>query len=854
MRPAYALGGIASYQLPPAPPIFGSLATPPDNGVSASSLTSGQVQLTGARTALVGTAGTAAALWGTAQSFMMLLDMDRELVDGRNIRMSAMGTLAGGTPSTNTTVRAASLQYVSLTSGTAAERGKFYFYIRGESAASAAWRMEVAIPASARGPYIALAWNDTTNGFLSIYDIPTATWYDSAAVAKPAGWGGCSQITNEIVLGGSGGYTFPGDNSVNRQNSSQWIGSFRDAVFAAVAMTKSNAIAILNGANVATELGGSSNVRLHAPCAVDGAFSATKSGTNSGSVTVTQQGTLFAGPSLKRQGATDYVTIDRRATVFGTNPGTTSATAQLSGTHGGTATGDLQIRQVGESGTVYRNWHTVTNTGSMGAWACVTTLNEASERCDIQARFSGAPTLIANSGVRHWVKPVIVFHGQSEVVLSMFNADSSRALGTAPVVPLTLNSTAGRVSFGALSFLNAYCRIQSAELPGYLGAEAVAIANMVGGNRPVHIVVNAISGTSMLALMNDADSSRQWQDTLDRCGSIANRDATGAIPVHTHIIGGWEAFYSGIDGVMKGAYRPFLTGVASNDIALADIDHWLFNGEFSDDAEVIIMPCNRASAVNAAGATATDTSTEANQRDQMRNWAHILGYTVGPEQKTHKLQGENAASGALVAATHPEDDDFEGDIEMAVQNAEGIRMALGLGTYPGSVFFETITAGTAANKVKLRLGLPRLQPGLGLAEDATGYSTAPQSGSYTYALHTKIASGDAGAGFEARIRPSGGSFGAWSKANVVSGVITDAATGEVELTLSASLGTGDTVEIEYHPGVPGAYATGTLTQAAWRAGSLFFTGTAPASIVSITDVQAIGFAVAGSNQALSFTA
>jgi hypothetical protein len=196
------------------------------------------------------------------------------------------------------------------------------------------------------------------------------------------------------------------------------------------------------------------------------------------------------------------------------------------------------------------------------------------------------------------------------------------------------------------------------------------------------------------------------------------------------IIAGWEAFYSGVDGVMKGAYRPFLTGEASNDIVLADIDHWLFDGDFSADAPVIIIPCNRASAVAAAGASATDASTEANQRDQMRNWAHILNYTVGPEMTVHKLEGENAASGALVAATHWENNDYEGDIWAAVLFARTGRMALGEETYPGTVFFETISAGTAANKVKVRLGLPRLQPGLGLAEDATGYSTGAQSGSF----------------------------------------------------------------------------------------------------------------------------
>jgi hypothetical protein len=833
---------------------FGSVAFPPENGVTASADTSGQVRLTGARTALVGAAGTAAALWGNAQSFMIVLEADRRLADGRNIRMGAIGSVA--VSSGTSTSRAFGLSYVSRTHGTAGERGNWYFFIRGETAASSGWLIPVSgMPADAQGPFIGMAWNDAVNGFLSICDTATGTWYDSAAVPKPAGWAGCSQITNEIVVGGDGSYVFPRDNSAARQNSNQWIGAFRDAIFANVVMTKADALAIFNGADPATQLGGAGNLRLHVPGAVNGVLSTAKSGTAAAGVTVEYQGTIHPGPSMTRQGAANYMTVARRAAVLATLPKTRVALTQFSGTHGGTATGTLQVRQVGRSGTVYSNWTNIPNTGAAGNWACSPVLAEAPEACDIQFRFSGAPELIANTGVRHWIKPVFIFHGQSEIVLSVFSAESARAIGTAPVLGVPLAAGAGRVSFGARSWTNAYCRIQSAELPGYLGAEAAAIANIISEERPAHIVVNAISGTSMLALMNDADASREWTDTLARCAEIGNRDANGAFPIHAHIID-WEAFYSGVDGVMRGAYRPLLTGVASNDIAQGVLNRWLFSGEFSNDAEVIIMPGNRASGVNAAGATASDTSLESDQRDQMRNWAHLLGYRIGPERTTHKLQGENAAGGALVSGTHPEDDDWEGDLEAAVFNAEALRMALGTSTFTAPVFFESIRAGSAADKVILRLGNPRQYPGLGLAEDATGYSTAAGVAlerAPAIRLHTKRTTGNAGAGFEARRRPNGGAFGAWSKANVTGGTVTSPR--DVELTLAWALAAGDTVEVRYHPGTPGAYSTATITQADWRAGALFFTG-APlaAPPASLADVRSIGFAVSGSNQALSFAA
>lgn len=113
---------------------------------------------------------------------------------------------------------------------------------------------------------------------------------------------------------------------------------------------------------------------------------------------------------------------------------------------------------------------------------------------------------------------------------------------------------------------------------------------------------------------------------------------------------------------------------------------------------------------------------------------------------------------------------------------------------------------------------------------------------YGAAMHVKRVGGNAGAGFEARI--DGGS---WSKANVTDGVIINAM--EVELTLSSTPTTS--VEIAYHSGRLGNYPSGTITQANWRAGALFFGGKALASDPSNYDeISTLGFAVAGSNQPL----
>lgn len=103
-----------------------------------------------------------------------------------------------------------------------------------------------------------------------------------------------------------------------------------------------------------------------------------------------------------------------------------------------------------------------------------------------------------------------------------------------------------------------------------------------------------------------------------------------------------------------------------------------------------------------------------------------------------------------------------------------------------------------------------------------------------------------GACFEANIDGGG-----WSKANVTSGEILDAATGEVELTLSSTPSTS--VAIRYMPGSTGNYTSGTITQANFRAGALYFTGEEYASGEpnSGDDLANLGWLVAGSNQALT---
>lgn len=852
MNLGLSLGLGAALALPTDAENFGSVMFPFENGRTTDTAKNGQFLVNNFRTQASGP-GSAAPFWQGPYAAVAICDPHRARVDGQNFPPCIMGTDA------NLADRSFVMNYSTNVVETTANRRTFAFGVRGE-AAPGTWLMRSAqIPLSARGPFAVYAYNDDINGYIHVLDIPTGTWYDGAAVAKPASWAGVSAaaFTNNLVVGGTGQYTFPADNSASFQNALQWRGSIGDILFANDALSKADVESIVNGASpvtVATTAG--ATAYCHIPMTSGGALSTSANTTFTG-ISLTQQGTVFPGGTLRRQSTANYITLDpiNAGEHFPVAFGSTQARIRIKGKVGG-LTGTLRWRLVRPNGNAITNWVDTGITPVAGAFDGHVTTTEFTGKAQIQVAMSSDMTVIGSSHVDCQSGPVIEIHAQSEANFSL--GDGRTAQGDATTLNPTISANGDTVLFGVLDG-----SVRSAlDQPGWLGNGSVALINYIRSKtgRSIMVRVNAVDGTSPLALMNDADTTRNWSDLVIARNFVQATGASGESVVTGHVVFGWEASLSPTN-VMPVAYKPLLTGVGASsgtydrtsNIPTANVNRWLFDGSSSANAKVVITPCNRAT--TGTGATDTDASIEADQRDHFRNYSHLYNYEVGPEMTAHRMEGETAAGGLPTGSvTRPEPNVWEGGPEGGIVMAEAVLEAAGIGTYPGPVFFESVVAGTAANKVKVRLGQPRPNPGQGLAEGVTGYNTAPQSGSYTYALHVKKTGGNAGAGFEARIRPSGGAFGAWSKANVTSGTITDAATGEVELTLSASLSAGDTVEILYLPGSTGRYAAGTITQENWRSGLLYFTGTtAPASLTGTADLIALGWQVAGSNQALTYT-
>lgn len=822
---------------------YGSVMMPFENGRHADSSTRGQFTVTGLRTAISGT-NSATDFWRGAYACVAICDPHRSRTDAQNHlpMVFASNTNQGA-------ARSMGLLYYPRAHPTAGLRQRFRFFVRGETAPGS-WIVDSAvIPDSARGPFAVYPYNDGTNAYLHVLDISSGTWYDGSAVAKPASWLGISTVamTHDFVVGCAGAVTFSTYDPTSPQSAAYWRGSIGTILLCNSAFSKARVEAIVNGADPLTEASADgATVRVLISPVAGGKLSPTVTGTVSG-LSITQQGVVYPGPTMRRQGTSAWLRLDPyfHPEHFPVENGQTEARIKLSGTVSG-LTGFLMYRVVLLDGRVWQGWTNSRIPVVDGAFSGHVLTPEFRGDAQIQVAMSSDMTVIACSHSDCQSGPVIHTLGQSEL---NFATNQGRVnTGAVAAFDPTLPPRAKNIVFAQRDLLSGYMLGSVTRHGSFIGEGAVGVINAIRAetDRSILICNHAESGTSIKQLLDDSDSTRNWTDFVGVCELISARGDNGEYIATGVVIAGWDASLSGGDNVVAAEYIPLLQGVASANITQAQIDHWLFDGTLSPSAQVVAHPMNRAT-VAAASATATDSSAEANQRDIARNYAHRLGYKIGPEWTAHKLQGENAASGVLVSGTHPEPGDWEGSIETGVVLGNGILLSLGISQYPGPVFFEHIRLGSAANKVIVELGDPRPYPGLGLSVGAPGYSTDEQIVARSaLRLHVKKNGGDPGAGFEASI-----DGGAWSKLNVTSGEIISGR--GLELTLASTPSVS--VAIRHKPGGTGNYSTATITQEAWRSGLLYFTGEEYASGEpnSVDDLVRLGHEVAGSNQELTLT-
>lgn len=730
----------------------------------------------------------------------------------------------------STTNRAFGLRYFPIGHFSDPTNQYWTFEMTGLTTDAGPWSCESSrsIPNSVRR-VVPVIRSDDANLQLDILDLATGTWYRGTPVAKPSGWAGLGRITDPLTIGGIPQEAFPPDNSASLQSNAFARGAFADLLIADRELSDADVEAIFTDGEDAVTRVGAAQTRLYCPLASNGqpdlSCRSHRAAIDGDQLAV--EGVVHPGPSMKRQGAS-YLSLGPQPYPLAIVSGDAGWLAQLTGKAAGVS-GQAQYRYVERGGDIVTDWadcaHTLVgddvtfDVPPLGAFHI--------QRLQVQLRFSDNPSLVAATHSDVHAAAHIAVWSQSEGVFatiqgrdasgfpSMLNPELADNAGTITLVDVDGNVIATDV------------------LPGLLGDGTVGMINAIRAKTqaPLVIALHAISGTSRRDLMDDARTDRQWADEEAAHLFVANRAASGAVPMTAHIDVGWEAD----DPVLQFGrlvFPPWLDGapLAGEAYTYGNIDHFIRDGSFTD-APYYVMTPNRATPANASASTTSDDRAEANQRDSQRNWGHVLDYELGVPTTMHSMQNESGGVLPSTAATHPQPDDIEGSYEMGFGLGDTVNLALNVGNYPGAVFYEAIGPGSASNKVIVQIGSPRRFPGENLSDPDVGYDSTGFAMPTNLTLKPKADAGDPRWAFEAKIDDAG----AFDLANVTAAEFISAT--QCELTLSADYVSGET-RIRCHPGSPGGYRDTAVNQQDWRDGQHRF-------IIDGDD-----FGVSGSNQDL----
>lgn len=479
---------------------------------------------------------------------------------------------------------------------------------------------------------------------------------------------------------------------------------------------------------------------------------------------------LLPGSHIRRQDTTNYLTIDTIPTgmVFGLPKGSTSRSVTFSGTAGG-YTGNVEVRIVGEDGTVHKDW-TVVGAISAGAWSGAITVNKMSQWCWLQARPASTPAVIAEMRDLFGVGFLVGVWGQSQCELFFQKRNGSVALDSGSLRKISVSAE------------RQYEQVTRKEKIFRLGAHTgsdgcAAFADQwvaYGDTTPLCLVAFAEQGTSSLQLVNDSDSARDWSDVT------AILDYLGDSQFTAHL---WQWGTSMVGAVQANVMNQFVSG----DNTLGQTDHYLEDGEFAAGWSFIMSPfCGSRGAT--AGPLDTDEKvTSGAARDEQIAWAVSEGYTVGPCINDLFLEGN--------ANSHQDLTNVKGNPLFGARLAMAVARDLSLdATTNPSVAGAAFTDGTE-DTISVTFTLPN---GGSLTTDGadaavTGFEVSDDSGS------------------------------TWSR----SGFSAEISGNTVVLTKTSGTWTGGgATQVRYDAGGPLAYGTST-NQADLLAGQLYETISTP---------------------------
>lgn len=556
---------------------------------------------------------------------------------------------------------------------------------------------------------------------IDLWDLKTGVQTPGPLVTPPVGWNGIQRLRENLSIGGTNEDDFPQDGPSDMfggQNGGYFGGQIGDVVFVDGPLSDIKINNIVSGNDIATEIG-ASNLRLHFIASDDDGLLLTTTSNKAAFTTTTAliRGQIFAGGTLRLQGAQslafDKLPFPAPAPVeipFAALEGKTNAekksillgleaTVLITGTTAGVS-GPLQMRITDEQGALVRDWETVlANVGP--SFSVLVPIPVHSERLNLQFAPNNFPSVLNKICV-----PILCGFGAVE--LGQSQVDYGLSQNAEATIKTTDLSKTFSGDNGYKAFLVTGGFTGTADLPSIVPGESnpalmgdgsvVQLDALVEEMGVPVIIYNAgISGTSVRALMNDADTSRQWSDFIALLSVNASRNVNGQRVVTT-IVYNWFSADPALEYTDQ-MLRPLLTGqesVTQSGIFIAqdDIDHWPRdpNGDINVTASFVIITANRSTTATVTDSDFSNPSLiRANQRNAaLLNPLSVDNIFLGPEIPVHKID-------LGVVGTHPDNEDELGVPVFSRVMKEGVLKGLGLGSFQGNGVIETVAFANPSN-------------------------------------------------------------------------------------------------------------------------------------------------------------
>ncbi|PCJ20872.1 MAG: hypothetical protein COA96_15610 [SAR86 cluster bacterium] len=519
------------------------------------------------------------------------------------------------------------------------DRGTFRFYLRGSTGGtvdldSALWTEDSALVVMTR---------DTDTYVIDWYSLEDGTKF-AGSVSGTITTNGTAGWVGDWLIGGTGITTTVTDIA---PTGGYWPGEIQALCHVPISVSDATWQSIALGADIVTTLG-ATNFTFHREIdPITGLFSKNAACVNdtSSACVYIDGANLAPGSDFRRQDTTNYLTFDAFPTgyVHGLQAGDVSKSVTFSGTAGG-YTGNVEVRLVYENtGVVHTDW-AVVGAISGGTWSGSISINKSSNGWVFaQVRPASTPAAITNCREPFGIGWKFAFFGQSQGGILMTSTARTDLVDDVNV---------HRVSLGLYRNLFATSTTANMERVGLrtdedalFGDGVTAIVQQLAlydDDTPICIMSHTENGTGVEALMEDADSNRDWTDA-DVMIALAGSDVTA-------IVWNW-----GTNDLGQGVnYDELLDAVIDGTPAQSFvIDNYFNDGTFDTGFGFVMSPLTRAKSTSTGPFDESQSGSYETVRKAQIDWAILNDHTIGPNVNMQLGTAEGPHQDGDVARGNP---------------------------------------------------------------------------------------------------------------------------------------------------------------------------------------------------------